>query len=174
MFMSFEICGLDIYLRIGRSFEISLRQHGIVYGMCAQKIKGVRMLNQPYGFFRNSYGNSPLSSEYGVRKSALPYGDRSHLLTSHLSDLQWHPACKLPSLLVHLQQQLVHVQNQSSAWGRGWQCIGVGLRMRNIGCALEFNTERLPKILKIFTRNTDSTVNGLRALSKHNIVATTA
>ena len=24
-------------------------------------------------------------------------------------------------------------------------------------------TERLPKILKIFTRNTDSTVNGLRA-----------
>ena len=39
-------------------------------------------------------------------------------------------------------------------------CIGVWLRMCNIGCALELR----PKILKIFTRNTDSTVNGLRAL----------
>ena len=27
-------------------------------------------------------------------------------------------------------------------------------------------TERLPKILKIFTRNTESTVDGLRALQK--------
>ena len=53
--------------------------------------------------------------------------------------------CKLPSLPIHLQQQLLHVQNLLG--GGADLCIGVGLRMRNIGCALELrkNTEDLHK-----------------------------
>ena len=39
MFMSFEIRGLGMYVHIGigRNFEMSSRQRGLVYGMSAQK-----------------------------------------------------------------------------------------------------------------------------------------
>ena len=102
--------------------------------------------SQPYGF---SYGNSPLNTEYGNGPYYIPS-------TYQPFDRSSVALCKLPSLPIRIQQQLLH--NNLLGGGAGL-CIGWGCAC-NIGCALE----RLPKILKIFTRNTESTVDGLRVL----------
>ena len=89
-------------------------------------------------FFRISYGNSPLNTEYGNG----PYyteNDPMHLLTSHLIDLQWHPAS-------YLRSQFTSSSNFCTII-----CMGAGLGTRI--------TERPPK-MKIFTRNTENTVHG--------------
>ena len=97
-------------------------------------------------------------SEYRVRKWALLYVERSHLLTSHLIDLQWHPASYLRSQFTSSSNFCTHKIN--NLHGAGLACVivhrGGAAHVQYRLCARI--TERPPKILKIFTRNTESTV----------------
>ena len=83
--------------------------------------------------------------------------ENNPILTSHLIDLQWHPgsyfALNSPPAATFARTKSI------ICMGVGLACMGVEQRMRNMGSTL-----KAPQNTKIFTRNTESTVDGLGAL----------